>query len=99
MADKNKIDLTTANQVQGKLPVANAGVPAGGATGQVLTKTSGADYADAWVTVASSGDAIGNVNVQVVSYTATAGDDGKLIYMNVASGTLTLPPTPPSDKW
>jgi hypothetical protein len=25
-------------------------VPAGGTTGQVLTKTSNADYADAWVT-------------------------------------------------
>jgi len=96
MADKNKIDLASANQVQGALPVANAGVPASGLTGQVLAKTSNADYADAWATVPTG---VGNVNSQTVSYLALTVDDGKLIAMNGASLTLTLPAAPPSATW
>jgi len=95
MADKNLIDL--ANQVQGKLPTAKAGVPAGGSTGQVLTKSSGTDYDDAWAT-GSSGSA-GGVNAQTANYLAVSGDAGKLISMNGTSLTLTLPAAPPSSTW
>ena len=39
------------------------------------------------------------VNAQTASYTATASDDNKLITMNCASCTLSLPPSPPSPNW
>jgi hypothetical protein len=46
VSDKNLVDLE--HQVQGALPRANAGVPAGGTLGQVLTKISGTDYDSGW---------------------------------------------------
>jgi hypothetical protein len=42
---------------------------------------------------------IGGVNYQTVNYTAVAADAGKLISMNGANLTLTLPSTPPSTGW
>ena len=41
--------------VTGATGAAGVGVPAGGSTGQVLTKTSSADYATAWTTVSGVG--------------------------------------------
>jgi hypothetical protein len=41
----------------------------------------------------------GGVNTQTVGYTAVAGDNGKLIVMNGAGLTLTLPNPPPSSTW
>ena len=43
---RNQIDLTA--DVTGALPTANAGVPAGGAAGQVLEKVDGTDYNMQW---------------------------------------------------
>jgi len=39
------------------------------------------------------------VTAKTANYTATAGDNGKLITMNGASLTLTLPNPPPSNTW
>jgi hypothetical protein len=41
----------------------------------------------------------GGVNAQTASYPAVAGDDKKLISMNGASLTLTLPSPPPASTW
>lgn len=41
----------------------------------------------------------GGVNAQTISYTAIAGDSGKLVTMNGSSLTLTLPASPPSATW
>jgi hypothetical protein len=41
----------------------------------------------------------GGVNIQTSNYSAAAGDIGKLIVMNGASLTLTLPNPPPSSSW
>jgi len=96
MPDKNLIDL--ANQVQGALPTAKGGVPAGGSTGQVLTKNSSSDYDDSWATPSTGGSG-GGVNAQTTNYTAVSGDAGKLVSMNGSSITLTLPNPPPSSTW
>lgn len=40
------------------------GVPAGGSTGQVLTKTSATDYATHWQTPSSGGASAGYIHVQ-----------------------------------
>lgn len=42
-------EAVNAESLKGYVP-AGSQVPAGGSTGQVLAKTSNADYADAWVT-------------------------------------------------
>lgn len=96
MPDKNLIDL--ANQVQGALPTAKGGVPAGGSTGQVLTKNSSSDYDDSWATPSTGGSG-GGVNAQTTNYTAVSGDAGKLVSMNGSSITLTLPNPAPSSTW
>jgi hypothetical protein len=41
----------------------------------------------------------GGVNAQTTSYAAQPGDVGKLITMNCAACTLTLPATPPYSQW
>lgn len=48
----NQTDLVTA--LGGKSPIA-AAVPTGGSTGQVLSKTSGTDYALTWITPSGGG--------------------------------------------
>lgn len=48
-------ELVNANSLKTHVPT-GAIVPAGGTTGQVLTKTSNADYADAWVTPTANFD-------------------------------------------
>lgn len=49
---------TGAQGPAGATGPAGPGVPAGGATGQVLTKTSGADYATGWQTPSGGGSAL-----------------------------------------
>ena len=44
-------ELVNSNSLKVYVPNGST-VPAGGTTGQVLTKTSNADYADAWATPA-----------------------------------------------
>lgn len=44
---------TGAAGAPGSPGATGAGVPTGGSTGQVLAKTSGADYATAWTTAAT----------------------------------------------
>ena len=48
-APAQKINLGT--QVQGHLPAANGGVPAGGLIGQAMVKNSNADYDANWITI------------------------------------------------
>lgn len=54
--------------IQGAQGQAGQGVPVGGTTGQVLTKTSAADYATAWQTPSGGGGA--NIKSGVVNLTA-----------------------------
>lgn len=54
--------------IQGPQGPAGQGVPVGGTTGQVLTKTSAADYATAWQTPSGGGGA--NIKSGVVNLTA-----------------------------
>lgn len=75
--DQNLFDLNNASVARGNLGLgtaavasANQLVPAGGTTGQVLAKTSNADFADAWVTPASGGAA---TDVQVFGSPTTSG--------------------------
>jgi microcystin-dependent protein len=46
-------------------------VPAGGTTGQVLAKSSGADYATAWATPVTSGDMALKANLESPTFTGT----------------------------
>jgi microcystin-dependent protein len=46
-------------------------VPAGGTTGQVLAKSSGADYATAWATPVTSGDLALKANLESPTFTGT----------------------------
>lgn len=61
----------------GATGAAGVGIPTGGTTGQVLNKTSNADYATGWTTVAGTGDMTkaaydaANINQQLVGTTAT----------------------------
>jgi microcystin-dependent protein len=76
------------------------GVPAGGTTGQSLTKTSAADYATAWTTVTGGG---GTANIDYVGAYDNArvyhdgeyvvGADG-ITYQCVVEGTTGVTPTP-----
>lgn len=42
---------------------------------------------------------VSGVNAQTTNYTAVAGDNGKIVSMNGASVTLTLPASPPASPW
>jgi hypothetical protein len=75
---------------QGIQGEAGVGVPAGGSTGQVLSKSSASDYDTAWVDVSAGQSPWVNVTA---NYTAVNGD--RLI-ANTSGGTftITLPSTP-----
>lgn len=64
-----------------------SGVPVGGSTGQVLAKTSAADYAVGWTTPST-----GSPTVSVISTNTTAVSG--TTYVMTASLTLTLPTSP-----
>ena len=51
------------------------------------------------VSTTCGGGSGGGTNSQTTSYTAQASDNGKLVSMNGASLTLTLPASPPSAVW
>jgi len=58
------------NGAQGPQGPAGQGVPAGGTTGQVLTKTSANDYATAWQTPSGGGGGGANVKSGIVNLAA-----------------------------
>lgn len=70
------------------------GVPTGGSTGQVLTKTSGTDYDTDWETPdLGGGSSTMDPNPQTTDYTLVTGDAGKVIEVTSATATtLTVPP-------
>lgn len=74
----NKSDFSGSyNDLTNKPSIPAAGLPAGGSTGQVLTKTSGADYDAAWQTP-SGGGAVDSVNGQTGVVVLDADDVGAL---------------------
>ena len=74
----NKSDFSGSyTDLTNKPTIPAAGLPAGGSTGQVLTKTSGSDYAAAWQTV-SGGGSVDSVNGQTGVVVLDADDVGAL---------------------
>jgi len=84
---------TGAKGDKGDTGAAGAGVPAGGAAGQVLKKSSGADYATAWEDESSGGGSTVAINAQTgTTYTLVLADAGKLVTLTNGSAiTLTVP--------
>jgi len=68
----------------GEQGVPGVGVPVGGTTGQVLAKTSAADYATGWVTPASGGGMGYVINVMAASLATVA--DGATLYFGCLAG-------------
>lgn len=77
-----RTSLGAASSAQGALadssiqPGDNRLVPPGGTTGQVLAKASGADYDDAWQSIAGTGDVVGpasSVNNRIAAFDGTTG--------------------------
>ena len=88
---------------QGPQGTAGVGVPAGGTTGTILTKTSATDYATAWQAPAASGSQITYVGQYDNAHTYHDGDyvvgpDG-ITYQCVAEGTVGVTPSPWSGSW
>jgi hypothetical protein len=75
---------TGATGPQGPQGVPGGGVPAGGTTGQVLAKTSGADYATAWV---PSAPAVGLVSIGDV---APASPVDNQLYWSSVTGAMAI---------
>lgn len=74
----NKSDFSGSyNDLTNKPSIPAAGLPAGGSTGQVLTKASGADYDAAWQTP-SAGGSVDSVNGQTGTVVLDADDVGAL---------------------
>lgn len=74
----NKSDFSGSyTDLTNKPTIPAAGLPAGGSTGQVLTKTSGADYDAAWQTP-SAGGSVDSVNGQTGVVVLDADDVGAL---------------------
>lgn len=74
----NKSDFSGSyTDLTNKPSIPAAGLPAGGSTGQVLTKTSGADYDAAWQTP-SAGGSVDSVNGQTGTVVLDAEDVGAL---------------------
>ena len=65
------------------------GIPAGGTDGQVLTKTSGTDYAAAWEDAAGGGGIDAEAAVDAVAAALVAGNNIDITY-NDAAGTITV---------
>lgn len=70
-ADSTVPGPTGATGAAGATGATGPGVAAGGTTGQVLTKTSGADYATAWTTPGAGGVAVTDANQTIANTTAT----------------------------
>lgn len=70
------------------------GVPAGGTTGQVLAKTSNANFATAWVAPSGGGGGATTRTLKTetgATYTAVAGDETKYLrFTNAAGCTVTI---------
>lgn len=74
----NKSDFSGSyTDLTNKPSIPAAGLPAGGSTGQVLSKSSNADYAVQWTTV-SGGGAVDSVNGQTGTVVLDADDVGAL---------------------
>ena len=67
------------------VPTSKGGVPSGGADNQVLTKTSGSDYAMAWETPASGGLNQAAVDARIAAF-ARAGNTDLVPQAKLASG-------------
>ena len=67
------------------VPTSKGGVPSGGADNQVLTKTSGSDYAMAWETPASGGLDQAAVDARIAAF-ARAGNTDLVPQAKLASG-------------
>ena len=95
--DKGDTGNTGAQGIQGNTGATGPGVPAGGATGTALVKTSPADYATAWQ-VPATGSQITYTGVYDPAHTYhdgdyTVGPDG-ITYQCVKEGTVGVTPTP-----
>lgn len=74
----NKSDFSGSyNDLTNKPSIPAAGLPAGGSTGQVLTKVSGSDYDATWQTP-SAGGSVDSVNGQTGTVVLDADDVGAL---------------------
>lgn len=81
----NKSDFSGSyNDLTNKPTIPAAGIPSGGTAGQVLTKTSGSDYAVAWQTP-SAGGSVDSVNGQTGVVVLDASDVGALPDSTTAS--------------
>lgn len=80
---------TGAPGAKGDTGAAGVGVPAGGTAGQVLTKTSGADYAADWATPAAGGG--GSGPTKLAEYTYNGNPQAVMQSVDTATGTFTAP--------
>lgn len=88
LANVSAIQIMTAG-TQGP---AGQGVPAGGASGQLLKKNSAADFDTAWGMAKSSVIDLDNAAVSATSYTLSESDNGKILKFTAATAiTLTCP--------
>ncbi|SFB62522.1 Collagen triple helix repeat-containing protein [Cohnella sp. OV330] len=71
----------------GATGAAGVGVPAGGTTGQVLAKISGADFDAGWIAAPSGGG--GGGSTQLASYTYTGNPQAVMQSVDTATGTFT----------
>lgn len=81
-------NLTDSGHNNGDYAPSSAGVPPGGAAGQVLTKTGAADYADAWQTPTGGGDVTADMLAVVVNGHATPVGADKGQYVIVKNSTI-----------
>jgi trimeric autotransporter adhesin len=77
------VDVVFRKEASSPWPVAVPGLPAGGSTGQVLTKTSATDYSTNWQTPAAggggSGDVVGPAGAVADRIATFNGTTGKII--------------------
>jgi hypothetical protein len=73
---------------------AGPGVPTGGNTGQILAKTSGANYATGWIDAPTGGTSGNSTTVEVTSvsadYTLQLSDAGKVIEGDTTSAAFAI---------
>lgn len=77
---------TGATGTKGDTGATGAGVPVGGTTGQVLTKSSGTDYDTGWTTPAAGG---GGSSGPIATYTYSGNPQAVMQSVDTATGTLT----------